>query len=112
LAAIALAADVKDDIEDFIEDIGRAIEEISENPDAALDEISREFDRETEQLIEDAECWFADRNGGDGQCEKRDREQREMECWNTEGMTWDWDARECITREEQTQRNIDQCVND
>ena len=42
LAAIALAADVKDDIEDFIEDIQRAIEEVAEDPDAVLDEISRD----------------------------------------------------------------------
>ena len=54
--------------------------------------------------MEDAECWWADRNNGDGVCAKRTREEAMYACWDTEGMTWDWDAEECITWEEEAAR--------
>lgn len=50
--------------------------------------------------MEDLECWWADLNNGDGVCDKRTREKEMEECWQKEGMTWDWDAKECMTYEE------------
>lgn len=47
----------------------------------AMEEIPRDAEREFEQFAEDVECWWADRYGGDGFCEKRDRRQREDACY-------------------------------
>lgn len=50
--------------------------------------------------MEDLECWWADRAGGDGQCAKRERREAEDACWQTGNMVWDWDNQDCITQEE------------
>ena len=61
-----------------------------------MEEAQREYsqeklDRERRQIEEDLECWWADRNGGDGKCEKREREARMETCWQS-GMYWDWNG--------------------
>ena len=75
-------ADVKGDLMDAIEGIGRALEEL---PNADFDEIEREIsdeiEREIQQTMEDLECWWADRNNGNGECAKRDRWAAEDACW-------------------------------
>ena len=42
----------------------------------AMQEGPREVEREIQQFQEDVECWWAERNGGDGQCTKRERRAR------------------------------------
>ena len=85
--------DVKGDIEDALDDIADFFEDLQEfDPEEAKEEANREVEREIEKALEDLECWWADRNGGDGQCAKREREEAMYACWDQHGMEWDWDT--------------------
>lgn len=56
--------------------------------------------------MEDVECVWADRPGGDGTCAKKEREEAMDACWRSDEPPnyWDWDAQECITEEENNRR--------
>ena len=56
-------------------DIEEYLEVINDAPEIAEIEL--------EELKEDLECWWADRNNGDGDCQKRRDRKAEEECWNT-----------------------------
>ena len=66
LLSCIVAADL--DIEDILRDIN---------------DVPREAEKGLEELTEDLECWWADRNNGDGDCQKRRDRKAEEECWNT-----------------------------
>lgn len=63
-------------------------------------EAEEEIRREIERDLEDLECTMADING-DGTCARRDRDAEMEACWSQDGMTWDWDSKQCMTWEEQ-----------
>ena len=93
LLSCIVAADL--DIEDILNDINE-----------------KDFEREAEkglgELKEDLECWWADRNNGDGVCQKRTDRKAEDECWrsepkgdsNADRMEWNRDAKVCVTAKE------------
>jgi hypothetical protein len=55
---------------------GKAIQE-------GMEEGPRDFEREIQQFQEDVECWWAERNGGDGMCARRERDARRDECYQS-----------------------------
>jgi len=92
LLSCIVAADL--DIEDILRDIN---------------DVPREAEKGLEELTEDLECWWADRNNGDGVCQKRTDKQAEDECnksvWNydtwypvkADRPEWNRDAKVCVT---------------
>jgi len=54
-----------------------------------LHDASREIEREIEQVMEDLECWWADRTPT-GTCAKHEREALMEACWAS-GKEWMWD---------------------
>ena len=94
IAAIVTAYDAEAAVEDIMEgeDPAHAIEHV-------LEDRAEDVERDIDRFLEDIECWWADRNNGDGECAARFREQEMENCWN-EGNEWDWDSNQCFTREE------------
>ena len=98
IAALAASVFAGGDLEDVTE----ALEDLANCPECVIEEGIREgqeeLEREIEKLIEDLECWWADRNNGNGECRKRTREQEREDCWNREPAEngerydWDWDS--------------------
>ena len=67
IAAIVAAYDGEDALEDIM----------NGNPDRAVEELAEEAEEEVEKefnnFMEEIECWWADRNNGDGECAMRTR---------------------------------------
>ena len=91
--------DLSRGLDDIVEFFDRDPQEITEE---AMKEAQRELEREIERAMEDLECnwsdWF-----GDGSCARRDRDAEMYSCWHSEvepRMTWDWEENECITEDE------------
>ena len=63
-----------------------------------LHDASREIEREIEQVMEDLECWWADRTPT-GTCAKYERNALMEACWAS-GKEWMWDLRTCLTYDE------------
>ena len=75
-------ADVRGDFEDAIEEIGRALEDLQNADIGEMErEMESEIEREIERTMEDLECWWADRNNGNGECAMRTRRAEEEACW-------------------------------
>ena len=87
LAAVAFAGLNTDDVKD-------ALRDFKDCPECAVEKGKRDAEEELEkeigQFMEDLECWWADRNNGDGDCAKRRREAERDACWQN-GMEWHWD---------------------
>ena len=105
IAAIVAAYDGEDAVEDIM----------NGNPEHAVEELAEEAAHEGEDafndFMEEIECWWADRNNGDGECAMRTRWEEEENCWNS-GNEWYWDTQECLTREEVQERREWSCVNE
>ena len=78
LAAVAIADLDKEDVRD-------ALMDFKDCPECAISKAERdaeeEVQKEVEQFWEDLECWWAERNNGDGDCAKRRREAEMEACW-------------------------------
>ena len=94
IAAIVTAYDAEDAMEDIIEgeDPAHAIEHV-------IEDRAEDLEKEIERFLEDIECWWADRNNGDGECAARSSEQEIEDCIMS-GKTWYWDTNECLTWEQ------------
>jgi hypothetical protein len=92
-----VAADITRDAENAAEDIERFIKDIEDVPS--------DIERSLEDLTEDLECWWADRNNGDGDCQRRRDHVARDECWNSstgmeadgERPEWNHDNKVCVT---------------
>lgn len=62
--------------------------------------ISHEIENGLDDISEDFECWWADRNNGDGICRKREWRKQEDECWRKgDGSRWNYEEKWCMTEE-------------
>ena len=78
LLAATTFANVQDDVTAAVTDFaGDALREIEK----AKEEAPREIEREMSQIAQELECWWADRNNGDGDCQMRRQEAEMNECW-------------------------------
>lgn len=87
-------------------DISRDAERAAEDIERFINDTPSDIERSLEDLTEDLECWWADRNNGDGDCQKRRDNVAREECWNSnndhmatsaaERMEWNHDAKVCV----------------
>jgi len=97
---------IKDQVEDQVRDISKTVEEGSS-------EIERELERAWEHAGDDFECWWSDRNNGDGKCRKRARDAERDACWEKmDGSEWDWDSNACLSPEESLKKREKDCSKD
>lgn len=64
-------------------DISRDAERAAEDIERFINDTPSDIERSLEDLTEDLECWWADRNNGDGDCQKRRDNAAREECWNS-----------------------------
>ena len=97
---------IKDQVEDQVRDISKTVEEGSS-------EIERELERAWEHAGDDFECWWSDRNNGDGKCRKRARDAERDACREKiDGSEWDWDSNACLSPEESLKKREKDCSKD
>jgi len=63
------------------DDVVHAVEHTRTDIEHAIEDAPREIEREMSQIAQELECWWADRNNGDGDCQKRRQEAESNECY-------------------------------